>query len=70
MATSIAEKMIRELSIGGKINLESVYLKGEESGVKRELLADAVGRLASEGVIKKRLKQCLDLLRTSLTIAV
>ncbi len=52
MVTALAERLVRELALGGRINLESVYLKGEERGIKRSMLSEALGRLASEGVIK------------------
>lgn len=54
MVTATVESLIRELAVGGRINLESVYLKAEERGTRRALIVDAIGRLASEGVIRIR----------------
>lgn len=51
MVTMQIKKMIEDLSIDKKVELNRVIEEAEKAGISKGFAKDAIGRLASEGII-------------------
>ncbi len=54
MVTMQIKKLIEDLSIDKKVELKRVIEEAEKSGISSGFAKDAIGRLASEGIISVR----------------
>lgn len=54
MVTMQIKKLIEDLSIDKKVELNRVIEEAEKAGISKGFAKDAIGRLASEGMISVR----------------